>query len=149
MFGDVIFSAAESGGITIGVATVISVFIATQGVIAVLFKLLMASKDREYATMLREKERDVRELEQLWKSFRDISVDNEKVMRTRENSFRAKEGLPPLEVLLPVRPEAFSPSTELSRANAEIATLRASLAQIKISAGIPADPFPEAGDEKR
>jgi len=119
------------------------------GTISALFWMLIASKEREHSALLKEKERDLRELELLWKSFRDISTDSEKVMRARENSFRAKEGLPALSVLVPVVPESFSPSTELGRANAQIATLRASLAQIKISAGIEPTPTPEVGTDKR
>ena len=118
-------------------------------VIALLYRTLIAEKDQKFDLLLKEKERDLKELELLWKSFRDISTDAVKVTTTRENAFRAKEGLPPLVILSPVVPEAFSPSTELARANAEIATLRAALVQIKFSAGQPPIPWPEQGEEKR
>ena len=119
------------------------------GTISGLFWMLIASKEREHSALLKEKERDLRELENLWKSFRDIGSEAVKITTARENAFRHKEGLPDLHIIAPVVPEAFSPSTELSRANAEIATLRAQLAQLKISAGIPAAPTPEIGTEKR
>jgi hypothetical protein len=118
-------------------------------VIAFLFRALIVSKDREYEHLIKEKERDNKELENLWKSFRDISNDAVKVTTARENAFRAKEGLPPMLIIPDVVPEAFSPSTELSRANAEIATLRAQLVQLKLSAGIPPTQTPEAGTDKR
>jgi len=135
--------------IEISTAWMLATLAGAGGVIAFLFRALITSKDREYSFLLREKERDLKELETLWKSFRDISLANEKVMRIRENAFRAKEGLPALDEPAPVVPEAFSPSTELARANAEISTLRASLVQIRKSAGIQPDAFPEAGTEKR
>ncbi len=127
----------------------ISVVVALAGGITGLFWMLIASKEREHVALLKEKERDIRELENLWKSFRDIAQDGVKVTTARENAFRHKEGLPPMTMPLDVVPEAFSPSTELSRANAEIATLRAALAFIKQSAGLPPMDMPEIGSEKR
>ncbi len=127
----------------------ISVVVALAGGITGLFWMLMASKEREHAGLIKEKERDIRELENLWKSFRDISTDAVRTSVHRENAFREKSGLPPMHLPAAVIPEAFSPSTELSRANAEIATLRATLVHVKLSAGIEPMPFPEAGFEKR
>jgi len=131
------------------VVTLAGVIVTLVGGIRYLFRALITSKEREYEGLLKEKERDLRELENLWKSFRDIGSEAVKITTARENAFRHKEGLPDLQFVVPVVPEAFSPSTELSRANAEIATLRAQLAQLKLSAGIPAAPTPEAGSEKR
>jgi len=136
-------------GVEVSAAWVLATLAGAGGVIAFLFRALITSKDREYSLLLKEKERDIKELEQLWKSFRDISVSNEKVMRIRENLFRSKECLAPLEEPIPVVPESSSPTTELQRATAQIATLRASLVQIRESAGIAPDPFPAAGTEKR
>jgi len=136
-------------GVEVSAAWVLATLAGAGGVIAFLFRALITSKDREYSLLLKEKERDIKELENLWKSFRDISIDSVKVTTARENAFRAKENLPPLPIVVPVVPESFSPSTVIGRANADIATLRAKMEQIKISAGQDPMQFPEQGDEIR
>ncbi len=127
----------------------IGLVVTLAGGITGLFWMLIASKEREHVALLKEKERDIRELENLWKSFRDISTQAVATSVHRENAFREKSGLPPMTLSAAVIPEAFSPSTELSRINAEIATLRATLVQVRISAGIEPTPVPEEGKEKR
>lgn len=123
-------------------------------VIALLFRLLISSKDREliaekerFAAELAEKERARLELESIKKSYQEIAAEALKSALDRENYYRQRDGKLPLIPAAAVVPESHSPSTELQRETALVQTMRASLAYIKLSSGQEARPTPEEADE--
>lgn len=117
------------------------------GVIALLFRLLIASKDREHEQILKERETDKAELVAVKKSYQDIAAEAVRSAIETTNYYRKKEGLPPLIIAAPVIPESQSPSTEKQREAAHVQTLRASLANVKLETGQEPRPEPEKAVE--
>lgn len=140
-------------GIQIETPYALAILTGSGVVIGTLFKLLISSKDREHATALREKDMLLKELvearnnaEALNKSNREIAADAVKSATDMLNFFRSKEGLPPVLPLAAVLPESHSPSTPKQREAAELETIKATLAAVKLAAGLPPKEAPPQGN---
>lgn len=107
-------------------------------VIAILFKLLIASKDREFAVLMREKDQQLLQQEGLKKSYQEIATEAVKSATETTNYYRHQEGKPPLIAVAPVIPESHSPPSPKQQEDAKIQSLRAEMAAIKIVTGQPA-----------
>lgn len=116
------------GGIQIDTATGIGIVVFLGGVIGGLFKMLLASKDAQHDKL-------VKELEAVQKSYREIAAEAVKSATDTANFHRMQEGKPPIIPLLPTIPESQSPPTASQQATADIATLRATMAQLKLEIG--------------
>lgn len=117
------------------------------GVIAFLFRLLISSKDRETALLLAEKDRAYKEVEDLKKSYKEIAIEALQSAQETTAYYRAKEGKPPILPVAPIISESHSPSTQKQRETAEVATMRAKIAQIKMEEGQEPRKEPEHADE--
>lgn len=112
-------------GITIGTGIVVSVVTALVGGIGVLFKLVMSSHAKEVA-----------QLESVKKSYEEIASEAIKSAKETADFYRQKyEGKAPIILAAPVISESHSPSTRIQRETAAVATLRATLAKIKLDMG--------------
>lgn len=141
----IVAAAEATGGITIGGPWVLAAMGGAGTVIAVLFKLLIASKDKELQTVIAQTEDEKKELEGLKKSYQEIATEALKSATEAANYYREKEGKPPVALLAPVVSEAHSPSTARQRENALIATMRANMAAVKLATGQLPRPEPEHG----
>ncbi len=124
----------------------LTMLVGAGGVIAILFKLLIASKDKEITSITMQWTKDVAELTSLKKSYQSIAEEAMKSALDTTNYFRAKEGKEPLQMLVPVIPESHSASTAIQRETAHIQTLRAAVAQMKLAGGQPPKEEPERGE---
>jgi hypothetical protein len=122
-------------GIEIGTVWVLATLGGAGGVIAALFHLLISSKDREYALLLAQKDKENAELISVKKSYQEITQEALKSAVDVTNFYRAKEGKPPIIPVAPVVSESHSPSTAAQREAALIATMRATMAQVKVVTG--------------
>jgi hypothetical protein len=114
---------------------ILGLFAGSGAVIAFLFRLLIGSKDREYAAMVVAKDRAIADLDALRKSYASIAEDAVKTAIDQANFYRRKyEDKPPLVITAPVLPESHSPSTEAQWEAAKIATLRAAMAVVVLNA---------------
>jgi hypothetical protein len=114
------------------------------GVIAYLFRMLITAKKEKYDLLLAEKERQNKELESAKNSMKEIASEAVRSYLATANHYRQKEGMPPIVPLVPVVAESQSPPTKEQREAAEIATMRAKMAQINMAVGI-APPREEPG----
>lgn len=130
-------------GITVSTASVMGIIFGSGGVIGVLFKLLISSKEREYNLLLREKDRDLAELDSLKASYQKMSADALKSATAIANFYRDREGKAPLIFVPPVIPETQSPSTAKQREAAELQTSLAHLEAIKRATGQAPKATPE------
>lgn len=118
MFADISFSTEAI--FVIGV--LLSAVAAALGLV---FKLLMASKDKQ-----------IEEQAGLAKTYRGIAEEAVKSETEMVNWYRQKyEGKPPLPTVVPVVPEGNSPPTKEQRDAAHLATMRAQMAMIKLETG--------------
>lgn len=115
--------------------TIGGLLIGAGGVIAYLFRLVMAAKDREYALLLKEKDHDNAELAEVKKSYAEIAKEAVRGYAETANFYRQREGLPPLMLPPAVISESHSPPTEKQKETAFIQTLRAGMARIKEEMG--------------
>lgn len=123
-------------GIVVSSPLIISLVIALGSAIALLFKMVISSKDKQLADMESQK-----------KSWEEIANEGVKSAKETADFYRAKEGLPPIILAAPVISESHSPSTAKQRETAAIATKRASLAQIKLMMQQPPRVEPEHAAE--
>ena len=113
------------GGIVINAATIIAVITGLAGTIAFLFKLYAAAKDKQIAA-----------LESTKKSYEEMAVEAIKSAKETADYYRrVYENKPPILLTAPVISESHSPSTIIQRETARVATMRASLAAIKLEVG--------------
>ncbi len=126
-------SVALAEGLTIETPYALAVLAGSGTVIAFLFRALIVSKDREFASLMREKEADNLELKERNKSFQELAVESAKFANDLANFYRLKEGKGPIAVVAPVVPESHSPPNEKQREAAVIQTLRAKMAAIKVA----------------
>lgn len=114
---------AESG-ITVTGTVIISLLTTLGGGMVVLFKLYVSAKDKALADM-----------ESLKKSYEEIANEAIKSAKETQDYYRVKyEGKAPIILAAPVISESHSPSTKVQRETAQVATMRASLAKIKLEA---------------
>lgn len=104
-------------------------------VIAFLFRALITSKDRETAIALKDKDRLLAEVEAMKKSYQEIAAEAIRSAAETTNYYRRKEGLPPIVPVAPVIPESHSVPDAAQREAAEIQSMRARMAQIKLESG--------------
>lgn len=130
-------------GINVDGLWVLATLAGAGGVIAFLFRLLIASKDREFNLLLGQKDRELAESESRKRSYSEMTSEAIASATQTTNYYRAKEGKPPLIVVAPVVSEGHSPSTKEQREAAEIATMRAQIARIKLVTGQEPRPEPE------
>jgi hypothetical protein len=128
---------ADTNGIIVNTTMIVAVAGSLTGTIVVLFKLLMTSRDREAAAILREKDATIHALEGREKSNKEIATEAVAAAMSIANHYREKEGKSPLVPVAPVLPETHSPATMEEEHAAEIATLRAKLALVTVAAGLP------------
>jgi len=139
---------AETNGILISTLSVLGIFGGAGAVIAFLFRLLIASKDREFAMLLAQKEVERLDLEGMKKSYQEIAVEAQQTAINTANYYREKyESKPPLIIVAPVVSESHSPSTARQRETAFIATMRATMANIRLATGQESRPEPERAVE--
>jgi len=114
-----------SDGLVITTPTIIAVVTALAGAIIFMFKLYAASKEKLIDALESEK-----------KVYHDMAVEAIKSAKDTADFYRMKyEGKPPIVLAAPVISEGRSPSTREQRDTATLATLRASLAAIKLEMG--------------
>lgn len=119
-------------------------FVALAGTVAYLYRALMAKADA-IETSLKAENAD---LKAKVKSLETIADEGRETALQIANWYRTKyEGKAPIIPLVPVVPEANSPSTERQRVEARIATLRAGLAEIRLATGLEPRPTPEKAVE--
>lgn len=136
---------AQTDGITLSSGYALAMLAGAGGVISVLFRLLITSKDRENALVVGEKDRLIKELEGVKKAYEEIAHEAIRSAFASANLYRARDGLPPIPVVAPVLPESHSPSSPTQREAAMIQTQRAALAALKLGMGQPAKSPPVAG----
>lgn len=128
-----IFAAAE--GVTFTPAQVWATLIGAASVIAFLYRALIVSKDRESNQVLLQKDAAIAELVSIKKSYEEVAQDAIKSATATVNHYRQKEGKPPMIPIAPVISESHSPSTAKQRETARIATMRATMANIRLLSG--------------
>lgn len=122
--------------VDLGVGWVIGLLSGSGAVIAYLFRMLITSHNEKYELLLAEKERQNKELETAKNSLKEIAAEAVRSYLATANHYRQKEGHPPIVPLAPVVSERQSPPTKEQIEVAEIATLRARMAQINLATGI-------------
>jgi hypothetical protein len=133
-------------GITVDAPYVLAIMAGAGSVVGILFKLLIASRDREFALILAERDRSIAELEGIKKSYSDMAAEAVKASRDITNYYREKLGESPLVPTAPVISESHSPSTAKQREAAFVQTLRADLAQVKLASNQPPRVEPECAE---
>lgn len=103
------------------------------GVVAALFKLLIKEKDDKHAAALAERAKDAIECDGMKRAYQDIAAEAIKSAQATTDFYRQRDGHPPMLMLAPVVSEGHSPSTTRQREAANIATMRAQVAAIKLA----------------
>lgn len=112
-------------GITITTPTIIAVVVSLAGAVAFMFRMYAAGKEKEIANLEGEK-----------KVYYEMAIEGVKSAKATADYYRGKyEDKPPIVLAAKVISEGSSPSTKAQRETAELATLRASLAAIKLEMG--------------
>jgi hypothetical protein len=108
--------------------------------IALLFKLLMASKDKQLVDMTSARD-----------SFKEIAEESVSNVEQVVNRIRQEKGLPEFKPLKPVVPEHASPVSRAQKDTAELQTLRAKLVAATLSLDLPprATSRPATPEEER
>ena len=138
---------ADATGLPIDSIYVLAMLSGSGIVIATLFKLLISSKDREFAAILAQKDKALADLDGMKKSYQEIAAEAVKSATETANYYRAKEGKAPLILAPPVVSESHSPSTAMQREVAFIQTMRATVAKIKEVTGQEPRAEPEHAKE--
>lgn len=140
------FAQGDSFGL---IALGISALAGAGGVIAFLFRALIVAKDREAALVMAEKDWLLAEKISAEKSYKELAAEALKSAIDTTNFYRAKEGKPPIIPLPAVVPEGHSPSDKKQINTAELQTMRATLAQVKVASGQePRKEVTATGEEK-
>lgn len=138
----------DVGWVLAGLVTILGT---VAGVVTILFRLLIATKDqlisaKESAHELALKQLEAEKLEEIGrkKTFQEVAQEAVKYAIDLDGHYRQREGRPPIKPAAPVVTEAHSEPTEAQRESAVIATLRAKMAQLKLEAG--QEPRKDPGD---
>jgi len=131
---------AEGIVINTGIAT--SVVLALAASISMLFKLLMDAKNAQIKALNDQNAG----LLSIQKSYEEMADEAIKSAKETLNFYRQKDGKPPVVFDAKVISESHSPSTALQRLTADIATKRAALAKIKLTADQAPRLEPERAD---
>lgn len=129
------FGAAGNEGVNLSPLWILGVLGGAGTIIAFLFKLYIAARDREHALLLAQKDTALVELDGARKSYQEMASEAIKSALDTASYYRAKEGKPPIVLPAPVISESHSPSTEKQREVAFIQTLRATIVAIKEATG--------------
>lgn len=138
---DVLIAQGDSYGL---VALAISLFMGSGAVIAFLFRALITSKDNEmkaamsaYNAALTERDRLMSEKVSAEKSYKEVASEAYRTATDILNHYRKMEGKPPVLPPAPVVAEGHSPPDDKQKKTAELQTLRANMAQLRLVAGLP------------
>lgn len=124
-------------GITITTPIFVTVVTALAGTIGLMFKLLMASHEKA-----------LKDQESIKIAYRDMAAESIKSAKETADFYRQKyESKAPIILAAPVISESHSASTKFQREAAQVATMRASLAAIKLAMGQSPRKEPEQGQE--
>lgn len=128
---------AEIGneGVNLSPVYILAVIAGAGTIIALLFKMVLAGRDREHNLLLAQKDAALMELDSLKKGYQEIAGEAIKSAMDTANYYRSKDGKPPIDVAAPVISESHSPSTQKQREMALVQTMRATMAQIKVASG--------------
>lgn len=141
------FGAAGNEGVNLSPVYILAVIAGAGAIIAFLFKLYIAARDREQALLLAQKDTALSELEGLRKNYQEMASEAINTAKATVDYYRAKEGKPPLTIPAPVISESHSPSTQKQREVAFVQTLRAAMVEIKAATGQPPRIEPEPAVE--
>lgn len=123
-------------GITINTATALGLGAGALTVIAALFKMLMAAKDREHARL-------VADLTETKENFEKLAAESLVYATAQANFSLARANLPPIVPVAPVVPRSQSPTTPKQRETARLATMVATLEQLRLATGFAAQAIPQ------
>jgi len=130
-------------GIVINTGIAVAVVTALAGAISMLFKLVMDSKNAQIKALNDQ----IAGLVSIQKSYEEMADEAIKSAKDTLNFYRQQEGKPPVIFDAKVISESHSPSTALQRLTADIATKRAALAKIKLTADQEPRVEPERAEE--
>lgn len=116
------------------------------GVIALLFRLLIASKDEVLASVLKERDRIVSELTAERNSAKEFGREALQSALDTANYYRSQQGKPPLIPVGAVAPPTNSPSTLKQRVADELGPHWATLALIKLHSA--QEPLPDVAHDR-
>lgn len=111
--------------VELSTATIVSVIGGLTAGIVFMFKQVISSKNET-----------LRATKALLKSYQEIAEDTTRSLMQVVNQNRLREGNLPLQLTVPVVTESQSPSTEMQRHTAHVATLRAHGVQLNEAAGL-------------
>lgn len=114
---------------------VIALLAGAGSVIGILFKMLLASKENEFKLLMTQKEKALADLESQKKSYQEVASEALKSAMDTANYYRQRDGKAPIIPLPAVVSESHSPSTPEQRETAALATMRATMAQVKVITG--------------
>src|SRR5678816_2719478 len=97
------------------------------GTIAMLFKQLMASKEKQLVDMTSARD-----------SFKEMANESVSNLEVIANRGREQRGEPPFKLIAPVVPEHQSPVKEAQKQTAELQSLRARLVAATLNLELPA-----------
>lgn len=123
-------------GITINSVTALAIAGGALSAIGLLFRMLMAARDREHARL-------VADLTESKENFEKLAAETMVLATQQANYSLEKAGLPPIVTVAPVVPRSQSPSTLKQREAARMETMVAQLAQIRLMIGVAALPIPQ------
>lgn len=118
----------ETGG---AIAILLAAVTGAGGVIALLFKMLIASKEKEIENLKSQ----LADMESVKDTFKDVAAEAMRSVVETTNYYRIKDGKPPLILPIKVVAEGSSPPKERQREAATAATMRATMVVIKEATG--------------
>lgn len=137
---NLILIAAAEGGLTISTTAALAIAGGAVTGITTLFALLMKSKEREYL-------RVVADLNESKENYEKLAAEALTFATQQANYSMAQANLPPIVLAAPVVPRSMSPSTVHQRETARLATMTATLAQLKLMMGATPRPTPIRGPQ--
>lgn len=135
-----ILIAVTEGGLNISTTAALAIAGGAVSCISGLFVLLMKNKDREY-------ERIVADLNEAKENYEKVAAEALTFATQQANYSMAQANLPPIVLAAPVVPRSQSPSTAPQRELARLATMTATLAQLKLMMGATPRPMPIRGPQ--
>lgn len=133
---------AESDGIVLTSVVTFTILAGAGTVIAYMFRMLIITKDeviqakeKAHELALLQLAAEKKEEESRKRSYEEIAREAIKSATETANYYRLRDGKPPIIPEAPVVSESHSPSTAIQRETASIATLRATMAKIKLVTG--------------
>lgn len=122
-------------GMTIEAPYLLAIFAGAGGVIALLFRLLISSKDKELTSVIASMNARLEEVEGLKKVYQEVAAEAVRSAAETTNFYRQKEGKPPIILPASVVPEGKSPPSVKQLEAAQAASFRAAMAAIKLATG--------------